>query len=64
VRDVSRRYGIPYNTGPLHSQFGSVVRKIVTLAVPPRRWLSKRLGSVAAPFSGGPSREHPAAKVA
>jgi NADPH-dependent stearoyl-CoA 9-desaturase len=46
VRDVSRRYGIPYNTGPLHSQFGSVVRKIVTLAVPPRRWLSKRLGGV------------------
>jgi NADPH-dependent stearoyl-CoA 9-desaturase len=46
VREVSRRYGIPYNTGPLHSQFGSVVRKIVTLAVPPRRWLSKRLGSV------------------
>ncbi len=46
VRDVSRRYGIPYNTGPLHSQFGSVVRKIVTLAVPPRRWLSKRFGGV------------------
>ncbi len=46
VREVSRRYAIPYNTGPLHSQFGSVVRKIVTLAVPPRRWLSKRLGGV------------------
>ncbi len=60
VREVSGRYGIPYNTGPLHSQFGSVVRKIVTLAVPPRRWLSKRFGtvvpttvkSVLAPLSG------------
>jgi fatty acid desaturase len=36
VRAISERYGIPYNTGPLHSQFGSVVRKIVKLAVPPR----------------------------
>ncbi len=49
VREVSGRYGIPYNTGPLHSQFGSVVRKIVKLALPPRRWLSKRLGRAPAP---------------
>jgi fatty acid desaturase len=34
VREVCERYGIPYNTGPLHKQFGSVVRKIVRLALP------------------------------
>ena len=34
VRQVCERYGIPYNSGPLHQQFGSVVRKIVRLAVP------------------------------
>ena len=34
VREVCDRYGIPYNTGPLHKQFGSVVRKIVRLALP------------------------------
>jgi NADPH-dependent stearoyl-CoA 9-desaturase len=37
VRDISERYRIPYNTGPLHRQFGSVVRKIVSLALPPPR---------------------------
>jgi fatty acid desaturase len=36
VREVCARYGIPYNTGPLHRQFGSVVRKIVRLALPAR----------------------------
>jgi len=37
VREACERYGIPYNTGPLHRQFGSVVRKIVRLALPGRR---------------------------
>ncbi|HZU40485.1 MAG TPA: acyl-CoA desaturase [Solirubrobacteraceae bacterium] len=36
VREICARYGLPYNTGPLHQQFGSVVRKIVRLARPPR----------------------------
>ena len=35
VREICERYGIPYNTGPLHRQFASVVRKIVKLALPP-----------------------------
>ena len=35
VRQFCERYGIPYNTGPLHRQFGTVVRKIVRLALPP-----------------------------
>jgi fatty acid desaturase len=37
VREVCERYGIPYNTGPLRKQFGSVVRKIARLALPDRR---------------------------
>jgi len=36
VREICERYGIPYNAGPLHKQFGSVVRKIVRLALPSR----------------------------
>jgi fatty acid desaturase len=34
VRDICERYGLPYNTGPLRKQFGSVVKKIVRLALP------------------------------
>jgi NADPH-dependent stearoyl-CoA 9-desaturase len=34
VREVCERYGLPYNVGPLHRQFGSVVRKICRLALP------------------------------
>jgi NADPH-dependent stearoyl-CoA 9-desaturase len=34
VREICERYGLPYNTGPLHSQFASVVRKIFRLALP------------------------------
>jgi fatty acid desaturase len=36
VREICERYGIPYNTGPLPRQFGTVVRKIVRLALPTR----------------------------
>ena len=42
VREICERYGVPYNTGPLHRQFGSVVRKIVKLALPP---IPGRVGS-------------------
>jgi fatty acid desaturase len=34
VRDVCRRYGLPYNTGPLHRQLGTVHRTILRLAFP------------------------------
>jgi NADPH-dependent stearoyl-CoA 9-desaturase len=34
VRDACRRYGLPYHTGPLRKQLGSVFRKLVTLALP------------------------------
>jgi len=36
VREICERYGIPYNSGPLGTQFGSVVRKICRLALPDR----------------------------
>jgi NADPH-dependent stearoyl-CoA 9-desaturase len=34
VREVCRRYGLPYNTGPLHKQLGNVHRTILRLALP------------------------------
>ena len=41
VREICERYGLPYNTGGLAAQFGSVVGKICKLALPwvgaPRR---------------------------
>ncbi|BBU24989.1 fatty acid desaturase family protein [Mycobacterium xenopi] len=36
IREICARYGIPYNSGPLLRQFGTVVRKIVKLAFPPK----------------------------
>ncbi|MGI8429468.1 MAG: fatty acid desaturase family protein [Solirubrobacteraceae bacterium] len=36
VREICERYGLPYNSGPLHRQFGSVVKKIARLALPGR----------------------------
>ena len=36
VREICGRYGLPYNTGGLSRQLGSVAKKIVTLALPDR----------------------------
>jgi fatty acid desaturase len=36
VRETCERYGLPYNAGPLHKQFGSVVKKIFRLSLPGR----------------------------
>ena len=41
VQEICERYGIPYHTGPLHRQFGTVVRKIVRLALLPKDRLGK-----------------------
>ncbi|HEY6424754.1 MAG TPA: acyl-CoA desaturase [Pseudonocardiaceae bacterium] len=35
VRDACRRYGVPYNTGPLWKQLGSVFVKLAKFALPP-----------------------------
>ena len=50
VREICQRYGIPYNTGRLSRQFGSVIAKIFRFALPGR---SK--GAAPAP-PGEPSR--------
>ena len=34
VKDICERYGLPYNTGRLGKQFGSVQRTILRLAFP------------------------------
>jgi linoleoyl-CoA desaturase len=34
VREICKRYGLPYNSGPLHKQLGMVQRTIVRLAFP------------------------------
>ncbi|MGZ4518316.1 MAG: fatty acid desaturase family protein [Mycobacteriaceae bacterium] len=39
VKDACQRYGLPYNTGGLATQLGSVVKKIVKLAMP---WTGRR----------------------
>lgn len=36
VRKICEKYGLPYNTGPLYSQYASVWVKIFKLAIPPR----------------------------
>ncbi len=61
INEIRERYGIPYNTGPLAKQFGSVVRKIVKLALPP---LPGRGGSAPEKPASAPEpqpRELPAA---
>ena len=57
VREICERYGIPYNSGPLSKQFGSVVRKIVKLALPDRiRGLGGDQESQVAPEPAEPAR--------
>jgi NADPH-dependent stearoyl-CoA 9-desaturase len=34
VRAICEKYGLPYNTGPLHKQLWSVAKKLVKLALP------------------------------
>jgi fatty acid desaturase len=34
VREICKRYGLPYNTGPFFKQWGSVQRTILRLAFP------------------------------
>jgi NADPH-dependent stearoyl-CoA 9-desaturase len=46
VRDICARYGLPYHTGRLSRQFGSVVRRLVVLALP---WGGRSASSDGAP---------------
>jgi fatty acid desaturase len=57
VREICQRYGLPYNAGSLPRQFGSVVKKIVRLAVP---WGGGDAGAQApAADSGAGARAEP-----
>ncbi|MDQ2756590.1 MAG: acyl-CoA desaturase [Actinomycetota bacterium] len=42
VRDICARYGLPYNTGPMHRQVGSTWAKIFRLALPPKGRFGRR----------------------
>ncbi|ROR89830.1 fatty acid desaturase family protein [Nocardioides aurantiacus] len=46
VREICERYGIAYNTGPLHRQLGSVAKKICKMALPTRRSKATDPGTV------------------
>ncbi|KQV74485.1 fatty acid desaturase [Aeromicrobium sp. Root344] len=37
VKDLCKRYDIPYTTGPLHKQYGQTLRTIMKLSLPNRR---------------------------
>jgi linoleoyl-CoA desaturase len=37
VKDICKRYDIPYTTGPLHRQYGQTLRTIMKLSLPNRR---------------------------
>ena len=49
VREICERYGLVYNTGPLHRQLGSVAKKICRLALPDRKKPSKDDAAVELP---------------
>jgi linoleoyl-CoA desaturase len=49
VREVCERYGLPYNTGPLGKQLGSVHKTILRLAFPGKGRRSKRAGGAPRP---------------
>jgi fatty acid desaturase len=51
VREACARYGLPYNSGPLHRQFGTVVRKICRLALPGRGGGEAPAGAAPAPVA-------------
>ncbi|HSO97653.1 MAG TPA: acyl-CoA desaturase [Solirubrobacteraceae bacterium] len=56
VREICARYGLPYNSGPLRQQFGSVVKKIFRLALP-GSGSTEDTRPEAAPLPARPARE-------
>ncbi|WP_109508313.1 fatty acid desaturase family protein [Nocardioides speluncae] len=45
VRELCERYDLPYTTGPLWKQLGSVAAKIFRLSLPPRRQPKSEVGT-------------------
>ena len=62
VREICKRYGLPYNSGPFHQQLGMVQRTILRLAFPGGKPRPKP-GSYDGPLIRGKG-ERDAAKVA
>ena len=58
VRDVCKRYGLPYNTGPFSQQWGMVQRTILRLAFPGGKPRPKP-----GPYEGTDTAEAPAAQT-
>ena len=64
VREVCERYGLPYNTGPLGKQLGSVHKTILRLAFPGKGRRNKRsAGAPAASSSAEAQASQPRAQV-
>jgi fatty acid desaturase len=63
VREICERYGLPYNTGPLGKQFGSVVKKIFRLALPGRDSTSTDVPPASAPAPAPVTRREPRVAV-
>ena len=49
MREICERYGLPYNTGPLRKQLGSVHKTILRLAFPGGNAASKRAAAADGP---------------
>ncbi|HLI32346.1 MAG TPA: acyl-CoA desaturase [Solirubrobacteraceae bacterium] len=52
VRAILERYGVPYNSGPLHRQLGTVARRLARLSLPdqmPLQGLARKLAHSAEP---------------
>ena len=63
VREICRRYELPYNTGPLRKQWGSVMRTILRLAFPGGKPRPKP-GPYRGPMTRGEGEGPPAGTVA
>ncbi len=61
VREICERYGLNYNSGPLHKQFGSVVKKICRLALPSRGSETEPSSEVRADARSGDAEAAPVA---
>jgi NADPH-dependent stearoyl-CoA 9-desaturase len=64
VREICERYELPYNTGPLPTQFGSVVRKIFRLALPGRGGDTATAAGAETANGASAAREEPQLAVA
>ncbi|HEX2577134.1 MAG TPA: acyl-CoA desaturase [Aquihabitans sp.] len=63
VREICERYGLPYNTGGLAEQFGSVVAKICRLALPWTKAPEAEAGAVPAPSTSAAPRVDTSGRV-